>query len=101
MAKKPLDDAWKQHHDLLEKYTQEWTPRVDLKVWAHATDRAVEIEVGERRVPEPEGLTKLTKWIWHGSGQRNVGTMRELAHAILEACDFVDESNPVWAEGHA
>lgn len=89
------DDAWKQHHDLMEKFTREFKPRADLRVVGQAAYRTVVVGIGES--------TKLTgtakemhPYDWHET-TRNVSTMRELAEAILAACDFVEQSNPVWA----
>lgn len=73
------NDAWKIYHDLLEKYTLKTEVRSDIKVYGHAIDRSVELI-----------KTKST-------GKRNIATMRELASALNEACDFVEEQNPKWA----
>lgn len=86
------DDAWKQHLDLLDTFTQSAEVRKDLRVTAHATDRAVELIV---YYPSTGKRFEMPRY--HTTGPRNVGTMRELANAILAACDFVDESNPTWA----
>lgn len=82
-------DAWKQYHDLLEKYTLVVEPRQDLEVFGHATDRSVEVIVYE------DGPRLLRKHL--STGKRNVDTMRELAKAINDACDFVEKHNPTWA----
>lgn len=87
------NDAWKQHHVLLEKFTREWDVRHDLSVTAHGCDRCVEIGLA---YPKRDASDKLEMVQWHTT-KRNVHTMRELATAIVAACDFVDESNPVWA----
>lgn len=90
-------DAWRQHDDLLRRYTKEWLVRPDLQVRALATERAVEFGLGELG----EGkLTDLTGMLaWHFTTRRgNVSTMRELALTLWSACDFVDASNPKWAE---
>lgn len=94
-----LPDAWKQYRDLLDKYTREREIRADLRVLAHACDRSVEFRLGERRErSHPSSL--VSPYTWHTT-KRNVDTMRELAYALLDACDFVDASNPTWAKGHA
>lgn len=90
-------DAWHQLHVLLGRYTKEWKPRPDLRVTAHATDRNVEVEIGDRRENYSGPLDIRGRHIWHSAGNRSVGTMRELAACIVAACDFVDESNPEWA----
>lgn len=36
------EDAWKQYQDLLERFTEKWQPRRDLRVYAYAWDRCVE-----------------------------------------------------------
>lgn len=72
-------DAWLQLCNLLERFTQERMVRRDLIVTALATERKV-------RLRTDPSVT-----------DHNVGTMRELAEAILVACDFVDDSNPTWA----
>lgn len=92
-----MTDAWKQYDNLYCKYTQEWNPRPDLKIIAHGLGRDVEIQIGERREPNSDKWAPLGKFIWHSAGPRNVSTMRELAQSLLDACDFVDESNPKWA----
>lgn len=84
-------DAWLQHDELLNKYTMEWEVRDDLHVVALACDRTVRFDL--RHAP-PKDEWGMGSWY---STQRNVGTMRELAAAIIEACDFVDASNPQWA----
>lgn len=86
------DDAWKQHFDLLEQFTQSREVRPDLKVIAHACDRTVSLHLGTPN----DSHRSLIRYHWK-STQRNVRTMRELAHALLDACDFVEASNPVWA----
>lgn len=70
------DDAWKQLHDLEEKYTRVWEFRPDLDVVAVGTERCVVLN----GVPH------------------NVGTVREYVAVLVEACDFVDKANPTWAK---
>jgi hypothetical protein len=82
-------DAWKQEHDLHEKFTKEWDVRPDLSVVALACDRTVRFDLRY----SDDGPLKMGRW---HSTQRNVGTMRELANALLDACDFVEASNPKW-----
>lgn len=96
-----MKDAWKKYYDLLEKFTKKYEPRPDLCVTARAHERCVEIEIGvwDRKATnffDPPGKP-TGKYIWTSAGKRNVSTMRELAQALLDACDFVDENNPVWA----
>ena len=90
-------DAWKQVSDLYSKYTKRWHVRPDLRVTAKAADRCVEFSLGKyQRSPMFGHMT------WDFSADRtttrNVGTMRELAYVLLAACDFVEESNPSWAD---
>ena len=73
MSKK--DDAWRQLHDLLEKYTKEWDFRPDLEVVADATGRCIRL----------------------GDVSHNVDTIREYVAILGEACDFVEQANPEWA----
>ncbi len=87
-------DAWEQRYKLLLKYTHEWKVRDDLKVIANGCDRNVELRLGQR-TNEPPG--SLHRWSWRTT-QRNVSTMRELAEALLVACDFVEQTNPTWAK---
>lgn len=86
-------DAWKQHYDLLDKFTQDWKPRPDLLVQALAWDRTVRLSLRGERV----GPGTVGPYSWK-STQRNISTMRELARDILAACDFVEQSNPTWTE---
>lgn len=90
--RKKNKDAWQQLYDLISEYTREWRPRDDLHVIAHATDRCVEFILWDQK--PPAGSLEMRRY---RSTKRNVGTMRELAEAILDACDFVEESNPEWA----
>ena len=82
------DDAWKQLHKLLEKFTRNWEVRKDIEVVARACDRGVELILWDHA---GERACQLS------TGKRNVSTMRELAAALTAACDFVDASNPIWA----
>lgn len=84
------NDAWKIYHDLLEKYTLKTEIRSDIKVYGHATDRSVELILIDYQSDKSKIKTKST-------GKRNIATMRELARALNEACDFVEEQNPKWA----
>lgn len=86
------NDAWKQKDDLLTKFTKSTRVRPDIDVYAHATDRGVELRI---RTETPSGPLEVP--VWKSTGKRNVGTMRELAQALSDACDFVEESNPIWA----
>lgn len=96
VAKKQPDDAWKQHDDLIRKYTDRTKIRPDIEVVARAVDRGVEVRIG-RRNPQATSSYDFPQYLWQSTGKRNVSTMRELAAAITAACDFVDESNPTWA----
>lgn len=75
----PDVDVWKQVHDLWKAYSRKWKVRSDLVVTALGPDRTVRLQVGSADV------------------RRNVNTMRELAAALLAACDFVEMANPRWA----
>lgn len=89
-----IDDAWKQEQDIVDRYTKLWEPRHDLRVHALGCDRSVRLALGKLRLDYP---TKTAlKYDWTAT-TRNVITMRELGTALLEACDFVEESNPTWA----
>lgn len=85
-------DAWKQHDQLVRKFTADWEVRSDLRIVALACDRAVRLEIASGVNAKFSELPN-----WHDSGPRNVSTMRELAYALLEACDFVEKANPTWA----
>lgn len=86
-------DAWQQLHDLLDKYTKEWEVRPDLKVVARATDRTVDFQLGRMR----KGWLDIETIHFDYGTTRNIHTMRELAQALLDACDFVEGCNPKWA----
>lgn len=92
-----MKDAWKQKHDLLDKYTITTDVRNDLRVMALACDRNVVVAIA--KVDYTKATFEKGYLAWQSSGPRNVSTMREFANAILEACDFVDASNPTWAAG--
>jgi hypothetical protein len=94
---KNLKDAWKQKDDLIKKYTKEWQVRPDLLVTALAWDRGVQLEVGKFESPKLSPRGKPYRRPNYAITNRNVTTMRELAQALLDACDFVIESNPEWA----
>lgn len=83
-------DAWKQLHDLLGANTTSLDVRHDLSVTAHGCNRSVELNLAYHT--DDVGMRR-----WHSTGERNVGTMRELAQALLDACDFVEQVNPTWA----
>lgn len=87
------DDAWKQHADLMERFTQRTEVRDNLIVTAHGTKRGVEVTLVET-IP---GAPELANKIYHSTGRRNVATMRQLAQALNDACDFVESVNPRWA----
>lgn len=87
------NDAWKKYYDLLDEYTRSYEVRADIEVTALAWDRGVEVTLREKIDANKFGR----EWDEISTGKRNVSTMREFANAILEACDFVDDSNPGWA----
>lgn len=82
-------DAWQQYADLHERFTLANEVRPDLRVVALACQRGVRLELAEFREDGER--------VWSTSGKRNVATMRELAAALIAACDFVDAANPEWA----
>jgi hypothetical protein len=86
-------DAWKKEHKLLEKYTRSTEVRKDIEVIARGCARGVELILWDM----PKGPFDV-KRNYKSTGKRNVSTMRELAEALLEACDFVEKSNPEWAK---
>lgn len=86
-------DAWKQMHDLQKRFTKEWEIRYDLEVTALAHRRCVRLRVGEYSLPSADSRPRPQLAIT----ERNISTMRELAGALLAACDFVEQSNPKWA----
>lgn len=87
-----MKDAWKQLKELHEQYTREWEVRPDLAVTALGTDRGVRLGV-RYHAGNPRELD-MPKWHFRSG---NVETMRELAQALLTACDFVDKANPEWS----
>lgn len=89
------EDAWAQIDAISRKYTKEWLPRKDLRVRALGTERCVELGLGEMNDKFQMGQDMMDFHIT----QRNVGTMRELAATLIEACDFVEQANPKWATG--
>lgn len=88
-------DAWKQYSELVEKFTTSTDVRTDISVTGRAWDRSVEVQLAKIDYTKDE--FDLRRKTWFSSKPRNVSTMRELAYAILEACDFVDDNNPKWA----
>jgi len=68
-------DAWKQLHDLQEKFIMEWEVRSDMDVVADGLERSITIN-GERH---------------------NVGTVRDYIAVLTLACNKVDEWNHEWA----
>ena len=89
------NDAWYQHHNLISKYTKEVDvgSTKNLSVVALAHERGVELSIGTAIETNRFGR----EMSWTSTGKRNVATMRELAKAINDACDFVEENNPKWA----
>lgn len=87
-------DAWKKADAVRRLNTKTWELRADIRVDAKATERGVELTL-YKDMPGTTGGPLNRTWI--NTGARNIDTMRELAQAILEACDFVEERNPAWA----
>lgn len=85
-------DAWKRLHDLYDETTATWDVRDDLKVRAMGPNRHVELTVGRSAKMTPGAPREP-----YAVTERNVSTMRELAWALLDACDFVEDQNPAWA----
>lgn len=98
--KKQIDDAWKQYADLRDKYSTRTKVRSDIIVQAHALDRGVELTLVKEDLSPKHGRLDPHRFSYRSTGSRNVSTMRELAEALLDACDFVDASNQVWASKH-
>lgn len=92
----PDPDAWKQLSDLRDRFTRTWEIRSDIEVTALAHNRNVRLRLGKwsfnKMKSDPRDFTPEPQIT-----DRNVGTMRELAEALLAACDFVEKSNPSWA----
>lgn len=88
-----VTDAWQQLQDLHNQFTKEILVRKDIRVRGLALDRSVELGLGH----EEKGVLPTTKFMRFETTQRNISTMRELANAILDACDFVEGCNPQWA----
>lgn len=87
-------DAWKALDDLVRENSTEVQVRPDITVEALGCERAVRLSL---RYEKGEGLKPDR---WHDTGPRNVSTMRKVARALLDACDFVDAANPEWASHH-
>jgi hypothetical protein len=92
-----IPDAWKRMYELLKDNSTETDVRPDIKVEALGCDRAVRLSLRYYKGDDPMSLANEK---WADTGLRNVSTMRELANALLAACDFVDSVNPEWAAGH-
>ncbi len=93
-----MDDAWKRMDDLRRECTKTYTVRPDLLIKALACDRTVRFTLVKRDSDDKLYYRSPDGERHYYSTERNVGTMRELAHALLEACDFVEGLNPTWAE---
>lgn len=87
-------DAWKQLDDLYERFTRAIDVRPDLKVEAFGCERSVRFTWSEYDHTKDKLDPRHKR---SHSTERNVSTMRELAEALLLACDFVEHVNPVWA----
>lgn len=83
------NDAWKRYYDLLNELSTRVEVRSDIHVTAKAYDRGVELVLFDGTEPLKRNFIS--------TGSRNIGTMRELAKALNDACDFVEEQNPKWA----
>lgn len=88
------DDAWKKLFDLWEENGKTFEVRDDLVVQALGPDRSVRLTMYEHTTPGDEHDFKR-RYI---ATDRNISTMRELAQALLDACDFVEACNPHWTE---
>jgi hypothetical protein len=77
----PNWDSWEKADAVRRLSTKTYEIRHDIRVEAHGVERGVRVIL--------KGDVD--------TGPRNVSTMRELALAILDACDFVEEKNPRWA----
>ncbi len=84
------NDAWKKYCDLCDEYSTYTEVRPDIHVRAIAYNRGVELIVFDGVIPLNRSF--------QSTGKRNISTMRELAKALNDACDFVEESNPEWAK---
>ncbi len=91
-------DAWLQLSELTAQFTTEKRVRADIEVTALAHKRAVKLTLWADRNPDVD--SHYTGSTWRTTGPRNVSTMREVAQALLDACDFVDACNPEWAKGN-
>lgn len=89
-------DAWEEYDNLIAANTQEWEVRPDLVVRALAHERAIVLEVNSAD-PAQRDNWPIKDPPCGSSGPRNIGTMEELAVALLEASDFVKRLNPGWA----
>lgn len=88
----PNWDAWKKADAVRRLNTKTWEIRADIRIAARATDRGVELTL----IQEDKSGFGIPRF--HSTGPRNISTMREVAEALLEACDFVEEKNPTWAD---
>jgi hypothetical protein len=99
-----MKDAWKKHDNLWKRFRKETEIRKDIIVVANGIERGVHLQVGEYDENQEQILDRPGKasggYRYNDTGPRNISTMREVALALLEACDFVEESNPTWARLH-
>lgn len=91
---KYANDAWKQYHDIVKKYTKELEYRENLKVVAKAHERHVLICAAEPVPGKSRHDIGYLHWI---EIRKNITSAREFAECILDACDFVEQNNPEWA----
>ena len=89
------NDAWFQKDQLLKRTTKKIEVRSDLIVTAVASDRRVDLTI----VKEVLSKDFAPKNKSYTVRQANTATMRELAQAIIDACDFVEDQNPEWSKG--
>ena len=88
------DDAWRKSDVVFRENTKEWKVRADLRVEALGTERSVRLTM----IKERPGARSSLEPKQHHFTERNLLTMRELAQALLDACDYVESVNPCWAQ---
>lgn len=92
----PEWDAWQKLDAIHRLNTKTWEIRAGIRITGEATERGVRITLIED-VPGAVRFGVGSKR-YQDTGPRNVSTMREVAQAILDACDFVEAKNPEWAK---
>ena len=78
-----MKDAWQKHDDLVKSLTKVIETRPDITVIGNGWDRSVYL-----------GFDSSADFTFR---PHNVRTMRKLAKALNDACDYVEEVNPKWA----